>query len=106
MSDDRLGEMDRRLVGGADIGRGEGDPPHLRARRIGQLGPPVPDIDVPQTRQPIYVFAAVGVAQHGATALDDNQRLAVIVGIVQRVDEIAPVGFEKLAGVVHRRSYP
>ena len=41
-----------------------------------------------------------------AAALDDNQRLAVIVGIVQRVDEIAPVGFEKLAGVVHRRSYP
>jgi hypothetical protein len=30
----------------------------------------------------------------------------VIVRMVQRVDEIAPIGFEKLAGVVHSRSYP
>ena len=35
------------------------------------------------------------------SVFDDNQRLAMIIGMVQRVDEVAPVGFEKLAGVVH-----
>ena len=104
MSDDRLGETNGRLIGGADIGRGEGDPAHLRARRVGQFGAAVADIDVPQTREPVDVFAAVGVAQHRTTPLDDDQRLPVIIGMVQRVDEVAPVGFEKLIGVVHFRS--
>ena len=97
--DDLLGEPDRRLVGGADIGRGKGDPPHLRARRVGQLGPAVADIDVPQPRQPVDIFVAVGVAQHRALALDDDQRLTVVIGMVQRVDKVAPIGFEQTGGV-------
>ena len=101
MPDDLLGEANGRLVGRADIGRGKSEPPHLGARRIGQLGPAMADIDIPQTRQPVDVFAAIGVAQYRALPLDDDQRLAVIVGMMQRVNEIAPVRFEQLGGAVH-----
>ena len=38
--------------------------------------------------------------------LDDDQRLPVIIGVVQRVNEITPVGLEQLGGAVHVRSYP
>ena len=105
MPDDLLGETDRGLVGRADIGRGEGDPPHLRARRIGQLAPAMADIDVPQPGEAVDIFAALGVAQHRPAPLDDDQRLAVVIGMVQRVNEIAPVRFEQLGGAVHVRSF-
>src|SRR5882724_1849214 len=62
----------------------------------------VADIDVPQTRKPVDVFAAVGIAQHRALPLDDNQRLAMVIRVVQRVHQKPPVAFEKLRGVVHR----
>ncbi len=104
MSNDLLGEPDRGLVGGADIGRGKGDPPHLRAGRISQLASAMANIDVPQPREPVDIFSAVRSAQHRAFPLNDNQRPPVIIGMVQRVDEIAPIGFQKLAGVVHVRS--
>src|SRR6516165_5109719 len=63
------------------------------------------DIDVPQTREPVDIFAAIGIMQHGPTPFDDDHRLPVVIRVMQRVDEIAPVGFDKLAGVVHGRSY-
>ena len=106
MADDLLGETHRRLVGGADIGRGEGDPAHLRARRIRQLATAVADVDVPQPGQPVDVFAAFGIAQYCALPLDNDQRLSVVIGMVQRVNEIAPVAFEQLRGAVHIPSYP
>ena len=101
MADDLLGEPDGRLVRRTDIGRGKGDPPHLSACCLGQLGAAVADIDVPQPRKPVDVFAALGVVQHRATPLGDDQRLFVIIGIMQRVDEVTPIRFEKLADVVH-----
>ena len=38
--------------------------------------------------------------------LDNDQRLPVVVGVMQRVNEIAPIGFEQLRGAVHITSYP
>src|SRR5271170_5957656 len=74
---------------------------HLRGGGVGQFAPPVTDIDVPQSRQAVDVFAAVRIAKRGALALDNDQRLPVVVGMVQRVNQIAPVGFDQLGGAVH-----
>ena len=101
MAHDLFAQPHRRLVGLADIGRGEGDAAHLRRGGVGQLAPSVTDIDVPQSRQAVDVFAAVRIAKHRALALDNDQRLPVIVGMVQRVNQIAPVGFDQLGGAVH-----
>ncbi len=64
------------------------------------------DIDVPQSGQPVDVFAPFGIAQYRALPLDDDQRLPVVIGMVQRVNEIAPVAFEQLRRAVHSPSYP
>ena len=101
VSDDFLGEADRRLVGGADISRGESDPPHLHAGRVGQLAAAVPGIDIPQTREPDDIFATIGVVQRGSATLDDDKRLAMVVRMVQWMDEETPIGFEQLGGALH-----
>src|SRR5438046_451718 len=59
------------------------------------------DIDIPQTRETIDILAPLGVAQHRALAVDDDQRLPVIVRVMQRVQQKPPVGFEQLGGAVH-----
>ena len=64
------------------------------------------DIDVPQPGQPVDVFAALGIAQYRALPLDNDQRLPVVIGMVQRMNEKAPVAFEQLRGAVHIPSYP
>ncbi len=106
MADNLLREADGGLVRRADIGRRKRDPPHLRRSGIGQLASSVSDIDVPQTREPVDVFAAIGTAQHGPMPFDDNQRLTVVVGMMQRVNQVAPVGFEQLGDAVHVASSP
>ena len=98
---DLFAEPHRRLVGLADIGRGKGDAAHLRGGGVGQFAPAMTDIDVPQPRQAVDVFAAVGIVQHRTSALGDDQRLPVIVGMMQRVNQIAPIGFDQLGGAVH-----
>ena len=40
------------------------------------------DIDIPQTREAVDVFAAIGVPQHRPAALDHDQRLVVVIGVV------------------------
>src|SRR5277367_2587145 len=74
---------------------------HLRRGGVGQFAPPMTDIDVPQSREAVDVFPAVRIAKHGALALDDDQRPPVIVGMVQRVNQIAPIGFDQLGSAVH-----
>ena len=101
MADDLFGEPHRRLVGGPDIGRGEGDAAHLRRRGIGELTASVPDIDVPQPRKAVDIAAALGIVQHRPLAFDHDQRLAMVVGVVQRVNQIAPVALDQLGGAVH-----
>ena len=102
MPDDLFREAHRRLVGRADIGRGEGDPPHLRGRRIGQFAPAVPDIDVPQPGEAVDEFAPVGEVQHRAAPLGHEQRRFVLLGVVQRMNQKTPVAFKQLRGAVHR----
>ena len=101
MADDLFGEPDRGLVGLADIGRGKGDLAHLRRRGVGELCPAMPDIDVPQTRKPVDQFAPVGEVQYRALALDDDQWLAVVVRMVQRVKQKTPIRLDQLGRSVH-----
>src|SRR6516162_10908574 len=101
MANDLFGEANSRLVGRANIGRSKRDPPHLRRRCVRQLSATVADIDVPQPRQAVDVFAALGVAQHRALAFGDDQRLPVIIRMMQRVNEKSPVAFEQLSSAVH-----
>ena len=61
----------------------------------------VPDIDVPQPGEAVDDLAPVGEVQHRALALVDQQRRLVLLGMVQRMDQIAPVAFEQLRGAVH-----
>ena len=98
MADDLFGEPHRRLVGGADIGRGKGDAAHLRGGDIRQFAAAVTDIDVPQAGEAVDIAASAGVVEHRPLALDDDQRLAVIVGMVQRVNQITPVAVDQLGG--------
>src|SRR6202008_3891837 len=98
MLDDLFGEADRRLVGRADIGRGESNASHLRACCVGPLSAPVPDIDIPQPRQPVDVFTALGVTQYRALPFGDEKRLPVVIGMVQGMHQIAPFGLEKQLG--------
>ncbi len=100
--DDLLAEADRRLVGGADIGRGKGDLAHLRGGGIGQFAAAVPDIDIPQPREAIDHLAPIGEMEHRPLALGDEERRLVLVGMVQRVNQIAPVDVEQFRGAVHR----
>src|SRR6202035_3069698 len=78
----------------------------LDCRRIGKFAAPMTDIDVPQARKTVDIFAALGIAQNRALPLDNDERLPVVIGVVQRMNEIAPVAFEQLRGAVHIPSYP
>jgi hypothetical protein len=52
------------------------------------------DVDIPQAREAVDIFVSLRVAQHRSAPLDDDQRLPVIIRMVQRVHEIAPVSLE------------
>jgi hypothetical protein len=64
----------------------------------------MPDIDVPEAGQPVDDLAPVGESQHCALALGDEQRRLVLLRMVQRMDQIAPVDVEQLSGAVHGTS--
>jgi len=55
----------------------------------------MPDIDVPQRRQTIDVLAAVRGAQHRAVPLDEDARLRMLLRVMQRMDQMPPVGIEQ-----------
>jgi hypothetical protein len=57
----------------------------------------VADIDVPEAREPVDVLLALGVDQEFALGADDDERLLVLLGVVQRVDQVLLVGFDDLA---------
>ena len=97
-----LGQPDRRLVGEAGIGRGVGQLLHLRRGGVGEFLAAVADIDVPQRGQGVDVFAAVGGAQHGALPRDVDLRGGVILGEVQRVDQVALIGRHQSIAFRHK----
>ena len=101
MADDLFGEPHRRLVRLADIGRGERHPAHLRGRGIGKLAAAMADIHIPQSGQPVDIAAAVRGIEHRSLALDDDQRLPVVVGMVQGMHQKPPIGRDQFAGAVH-----
>ena len=102
VADDLFGEPHRRRVGRADIGRRIGDLAHLRGGGIGEHAAAVPDIDVPQPRQAVDHLAPVGEVEDRPPALLDNQRRLVVLGVMQRVDQKAPVALEQFRRAVHR----
>ena len=59
---------------------------------------------VPQTRQPVDVFASLNVLEDGAPALDHHQRVLVVLGMVQRVNEMLLVLSDKHIDPFHRRT--
>ena len=100
-TDDTLGEADCRLVREPGIGRRVGQLFHLRRRSIGQFLAAMPDIDVPQARQTVDIFFAVVGPQHRALATDEDFRRRMVLGMMQRVDQMPLVRFEQRTDVVH-----
>ena len=96
--DQLFGQTDRGNVGGAGIGRGEGELGHLVARRIGQFLAAMAGIDVPQARQPVDVFLAVGIDQHLALALDQHHGRLMVLGEMQGMDQEAMIGLDERTG--------
>ena len=94
-------QADRGNVGGPGIGRGEGELCHLRGGRLGQFLAAVPGIDVPQARETVDVLLALGIDQHLAASLDKHDRLFVILGMMQGVDQMALIQFDECACCFH-----
>src|SRR5204862_1126452 len=66
-------------------------------RRLGQLAPPVADVDVPELREAVEVLLAVGVANDASLAADEHERSrGGLRGVVQRVDEMGSIEREHL----------
>jgi pantothenate kinase-related protein Tda10 len=59
----------------------------------------VANVDVPQSGQGIQIALAVGIDNLGAFAADDNERLRVVGGVIQRMDQVITVGMDDLVNV-------
>src|SRR5207237_600673 len=81
---------------------GIGDLTHLAGGGIGQFAAAMPDIDVPQPSQAIDDLAPVAEVQDRPPALLDQEWRLVLLGVVQRVNQKAPVALEQFGRAVHR----
>ena len=98
---DAFGQADGGLVGEPGIGGRIRQFFHLAGGGVGQFLAPVADIDVPQARQPVDVFAPVVGGQHRTLAADKDFGGGVVFRVVQRMDEMALIRFEQRGDVVH-----
>ena len=56
----------------------------------------MPDVDVPQTGEPIQVLPSGDVFYYGAAATDIDKRLDMVNRMMQRMDQVAPVFAEMM----------
>ena len=66
------GQLERRRVGVAAVRVGEGEPTHLVGRRLDQLLAPVPQVDVPEARQPVDVRASLRILEADPLTADED----------------------------------
>ena len=77
-ADQPRGEVDRGHICRPDVIGHEGELLHLRRRRLGQLAPAVPHVDVPEARQAVDVLLSLYVSQDGpAPPYEDNRALVI-----------------------------
>jgi hypothetical protein len=58
----------------------------------------VAGVDVPQARQAVEVFAPLGVGEHRPLPLDPDVGRRVVVGVVQRVEQMGAVVGNEVGG--------
>ena len=95
-ADQTLRQADRRHVRRAGEAGAVGQRGHLRRRRVGELGAAVAGVDVPQAGQPVDVGAAVHVFDRRALAAHPDHRPPAVDGMVQRMDQMLPVGGDEI----------
>ena len=78
---------------------------HLCSGGLGQLGPAVAHIHVPQRRQPVEVLAAFGIPQDRAVPFHKDHRRLVIGGMVQGMNQCGQVGCHKRTRIHRRLTY-
>src|SRR5438128_195173 len=64
----------------------------------GTLRAPMPHIDVPEPREPVDVLVAADVPDRRAAPADIDDRLRVLGGMVERMDQVLLVGLHELGG--------
>src|SRR5919197_572351 len=76
-ADQPRGEVNRGHICRPDVIGHEGELLHLLRRRLSQLAPAVPHVDVPEARQAVDVLLAFYVGQAGPAPPDEDNRVLV-----------------------------
>jgi hypothetical protein len=82
-----LGELDRAQVRASDVSRRVPQRLELVARGFRQLAAAVTERHVPQPREAVDVFLAIGVDQHGAVTADPDVSGAMGFRVVKRMNQ-------------------
>ena len=93
-----LGQRDRRDVGRADVAGEVGELLHLSRGGVRQLGATVTHVHVPEAREAVDVFVPADVLHGYAMPADADEGVDVVDGMVQRVDQVLPIGLDELCG--------
>ena len=93
-----VSQPDRRDVRRADEAGEVGELSHLRRSRLCQLGAAVSHVHVPEAREPVDVLVPVDVLDRDAAPPDVDDRVRVVDRMVQRVNQILPIGPDELRG--------
>src|SRR5439155_10907731 len=93
-----VGERDGRDVGRADVAGEVRELLHLGRGGVGELRAPVPDVDVPEPREPVDVLVAPDVPDRRPAPADVDHWLRVLRGMVERMDQVILVGLHELGG--------
>jgi hypothetical protein len=89
-----IGQGDRLFVGAARIGRMERERGHLPAGGLTELSASVADVDVPQTREAVEIFAAGVVLDQCAFTRHPDARRRVRGRVMQRVHQVRAIGVD------------
>ena len=91
-----LGELDGGNVRRSDESGAVRQLAHLRGGRVDELRASVTDGHIPQSRQRVQIPASVDVFDDGALAARVDDRVLMIGGVVERMNQVAAIGLDEI----------